>query len=99
MAQAAGKVGIKVMTLAIGIPVGIASRKAVQAIWDRTRGAETPRKPKEAGVQWGDAIIWAALSGAGVVVADLISRRTAEGAYRALTGNQPPVKDAQPATA
>lgn len=99
MAQAAGKVGIKVMSLAIGIPVGIATRKAVQKIWDSTRGCETPRKPSDAGVQWTDAIVWAALSGVGVVVADLISRRTAEGAYRALTGNPPPATHPEPARA
>ena len=99
MAQAAGKVGIKVMTVVIGIPISIATRKAIRKIWDSTRGGDTPRKPSEPGVQWSDAVIWAALSGAGVVIADLISRRTAEGAYRALSGNQPPVESAQPATA
>lgn len=90
MANVAGKITLKVLTIAIGIPVGIATKKAVERTWATARPEGTPRQPKEAGVQWRDAIGWALLSAAGVVIADLIARKGAESAYRALTGSEPP---------
>lgn len=87
---AAAKIGIKVMTLVIGIPVSIASRKLVEAAWHAARPEDPPRKPSEEGVRWVDAVAWGAMSAAGVVVADLITRRSAQATYRAVTGNEPP---------
>lgn len=90
MANVAGKISLKIMTIAIAIPVGIVTKKAVERVWSAARPEGTPREPKEADVRWGDALAWGLLSAAGVVVADLISRRSAESAYRALTGSEPP---------
>lgn len=87
---AGAKISIKVITVAIGIPVGIATRKVVERTWEAARPGEGPRKPTEEGVQWGDAIAWGALSAVGIVIADLLTRRSAEAAYQALTGNPPP---------
>jgi hypothetical protein len=86
----AGKVGMKVMSALIGIPVGIATKKAVDRAWLAARPGDTPRKPSEPGVRWADAVGWAALSAVGIVVAELITRRSAEVAYHAITGSQPP---------
>lgn len=88
--SAGAKLGLKLMTAMIGIPVGIATKKAVERAWLAARPEDPPRKPSEAGVRWVDALGWAALSAVGVVVADLISRRGAEATYRALTGSEPP---------
>jgi hypothetical protein len=41
-------------------------------------------------VRWADALAWAALSAAGIVVAKLITRRGAESAYRVVLGAPPP---------
>lgn len=90
MANIAGKVSLKIMTLAISIPVGIATKKVIERAWTAARPEGTPREPKEADVRWGDAIAWGVLSGAGVVIADMISRRSAASAYRALVGSEPP---------
>jgi hypothetical protein len=87
---AGAKIGIKVIGIMIGIPVSIATRKAVERVWAKTHPDDPPRKPSEAGVRWVDAITWGALSAAGVVVADLATRRGAEATYRAVTGNEPP---------
>ncbi len=87
---AGAKISIKVITIAIGIPVGIATRKVVERTWEAARPGEGPRKPTDEGVQWGDAIAWGALSAVGIVIADLLTRRSAEAAYQALTGNPPP---------
>jgi hypothetical protein len=92
MANVAGKIVMKLFTIGIGIPVGIVTKKAVEGIWSRARSSETPRTPSQAGVRWTDAIGWAALSAAGMVVADLLTRRGAEEAWRTLIGTEPPAK-------
>lgn len=86
----AGKVGLKVMSAVIGIPVGIMTKKAVERAWLAVRPEDPPRKPSEPDVRWADALGWAALSAVGIVVAELIARRSAEAAYQAITGSQPP---------
>jgi hypothetical protein len=92
MANVGGKLVMRLITLAISIPVGIATKKAVEGIWSSARSSDTPRKPSEAGVRWGDAIGWAALSAAGMVVADLVTRRGAEEVWRTVMGTEPPAK-------
>jgi hypothetical protein len=92
MANAAGKITMKIMTIAVGIPVGIATKRLVNGAWNMARTEDTPRKPAERDVRWGDAIGWAALSGVGVVVADLVTRRGAEELWRTLVGGEPPAR-------
>jgi hypothetical protein len=87
---AGAKIGMKVMSIAIGIPVGIVTKKVVERAWLAARPEDPPRKPSEADVRWTDAIGWAALSAAGIVVAELLTRRSAEAAYHAITGSEPP---------
>jgi hypothetical protein len=86
----AGKIGIKLMSAAIGIPVGIVTKKAVERVWLTVRPEDPPRKPTEPEVRWLDALGWAALSAVGIVVAELVTRRSAEAAFHALTGSEPP---------
>jgi len=86
----AAKVTIKAMSIVIGIPVSIATKKIVERVWSSARPDHPPRKSTDTDVRWDDAIAWAAMSAIGIVVADLITRRSAEAAYRALTGNEPP---------
>jgi hypothetical protein len=84
------KVGMKVMSIVIGIPVGIVTKKVVERTWTTVRPEDPPRKPAEPDVRWVDALGWAALSAVGIVVAELVTRRSAEVAFKAITGNQPP---------
>lgn len=86
----AGRIGMKLMSAAIGIPVGIVTKKAVERVWLTVRPEDPPRKPAEPEVRWVDALGWAALSAVGIVVAELITRRSAEVAFQALTGSEPP---------
>lgn len=90
MASVAGKLSLKIMTIAISIPVGIVTKKAVERVWSSTRPEGTLRDSDDAGVRWSDAIGWAVLSAAGVVIADLVSRKSAEEAYRTFIGLEPP---------
>src|SRR5579859_4049198 len=90
MADVAGKVVMKVLTIAVGIPVGVLAKKTVETVWSTARPNDPPRRPKDPHVRWRDAIGWAALSAAGVVAADLITRRGAEEVWRVVLGTEPP---------
>lgn len=90
MAGFAGKLTMKVLTIAVGIPVGNAARKAVERIWVAA-GPDRPRHPADEGVHWADAISWAALTAVGMVVADLVTRKGAEEVYRTVVGTAPPL--------
>jgi hypothetical protein len=86
------KIAIKGMSIVIGIPVGIVTKKVVERAWLTARPEDPPRKPSEPDVRWTDALGWAALSAAGVVIAELITQTSAKAAFRAITGNEPPAQ-------
>ncbi len=86
----ASKVGMKVINLAISIPVGIATKKIVERAWATARPDDPPRKVKDIDTQWGDAIAWALLSATGIVVTEYITRQGTAVAYRKITGLEPP---------
>jgi hypothetical protein len=90
MANVAGKIGMKVLTIAVGIPVGIVTKKVVEGAWQLTRPHDPPRHPSDDGVRWADALAWGALSAAGIVAADMLTRRGAEEVWRTLLGTEPP---------
>jgi hypothetical protein len=89
MADIGAKLGMKVLTIAIGIPIGIAMRKLVEKVWVAA-GPDRPRRAEDEGVQWADAIAWAALTGVGMAIADLATRKGAEEVYRTVLGSKPP---------
>ena len=86
------KIGMKAISVVVGIPVGIATKKLVERAWLTARPEDPPRKPSESDVRWSDALGWAALSAAGVVAAELVTQRSAKAAFRAITGNEPPAQ-------
>jgi hypothetical protein len=90
MANPVGKVGFKIVSRVIGIPVGIAAGRMAERLWQSARPGEHPRKPTEPDVTWTDALGWAAVSAAGVAAAQLVSYRSAASVWRALTGSNPP---------
>ncbi|HKC28987.1 MAG TPA: DUF4235 domain-containing protein [Jatrophihabitans sp.] len=87
---AGAKMGLKLISVVIGIPVGIVSKKAVERAWLAARPEDPPRKPSEPDVRWTDALGWAALSAAGIVLAELVTQASARATYKAITGSQPP---------
>jgi hypothetical protein len=86
------KIGMKAISVVIGIPVGIVTKKLVERAWITARPEDPPRKPSEPQVRWSDALGWAALSAAGVVVTELVTQRGAKATFKALTGNEPPAQ-------
>jgi hypothetical protein len=90
MANVAGRLTMKVLTVSLGIPIGIATKKAVARTWTAVRPQQPPHSANEQDVRWGDAIGYAALASAAAVAAKLITRRGAEHTYRTITGLEPP---------
>jgi hypothetical protein len=90
MANPAARLVMKTLTVAVGIPVGIATKRLVERTWATARPADKPRNANEAGVAWVDAISWAALSAAGVALAQLVTRKGAEEVWRTFIGTEPP---------
>jgi hypothetical protein len=90
MANFAGKLGMRVLTIAVGIPVTRATKKVVTRTWIAARPHNPPREPGDPRSRWVDAMGWAALTAAGAVAAKMAARRGAEASYRALTGLEPP---------
>ena len=92
MANPVGKLGFKIVTIAVSIPVGILARKGVEKLWLAARPGDPPHTPDEPGVSWGDALGWAALSAVGIAAAELVSLKGAAEVWRTLTGSEPPIK-------
>ncbi|HEY7049774.1 MAG TPA: DUF4235 domain-containing protein [Jatrophihabitantaceae bacterium] len=90
MANIVGKIGWRITTLAVGIPVGIAVKKGVDRAWAAARPDKPPRGAKDPDASWGDAIGWAVLSGAGVAIAQLATTKGATTLWRKLVGAEPP---------
>ena len=92
MANPVGKLGFKLVTIAVSIPVGILARKGVERLWHAVRPEDPPHEPSEPGVSWGNAIGWAALSAAGIAAAELVTLKGAGEVWRMLTGTPPPAE-------
>ncbi len=90
MAGGAGKIGYKIIGYGFVIPTGIFMRKALDQAWISVRGTDPPKNPAAPGTQWWEALAWAAVSGISVAFGRLVATRGAVGAYRTLTGSQPP---------
>jgi hypothetical protein len=90
MAKMVGSIAWKITTIAIGIPVGIAVRKALERAWTTARPNRPPSAAGDPDGSWGDALVWAALSAIGVAVAQLVTVKGASTVWRKLIGADPP---------
>jgi hypothetical protein len=90
MAHAVSRIGVKVLTMAVGIPVGILTKKLVERTWTMLRPDEPPHTEAQARARWADAAGYAALTAAATVAARTVSQRGGEKAWRAITGLEPP---------
>ena len=90
MPNTTGKITIKVASLAIGIPVGIATRKAVLRGWAAVTTDTPPSDTGPTRVAWNDEIVLAAVSSVAVVFSQRFVRTGVERAYGVIFG-EPPV--------
>ena len=90
MAEAAGKIGWKIVAAAFAVPMGIAVRKAMETGWRKAKHDDPPKNPAAPGTAWSEALIWAAASGLAVAAARLLAARGAAATWKSLTGKLPP---------
>ena len=84
----------KVLALGSGVLGAKLARSVVNTGWTKTKGSEPPRNAASPDVQWGEALLFAAVSGAVVGIARSVLQREAARAYRTATGDLPePVKE------
>lgn len=60
------------------------ARNLIQAGWRTALNRDPPKNPASHEVDWRDALIWGAVSGAAVGMARIASRRASSSAYRAI---------------
>lgn len=73
--------------LALGAAVGATflARHALQAGWRSTLHREPPKNPASPEVDWTDALIWGAVSGALIGVVRIASRRASSNVYHRIS--------------
>lgn len=71
-----------VIAMGAAIAGGVLARQIIKAGWKGARGEEPPVNPASREVDWKDALLWGAASGALVGAMRILSRRTASSAYR-----------------
>lgn len=73
------------MAFAVALGATFLVRNALQAGWRSTMNREPPKNPVSPEVDWGDALLWGAVSGAVVGIARIASRRGSSSVYRSFS--------------
>lgn len=79
----------KVLGTGSAVVTGIAAKKIVSAAWRKGTGSEPPANPESPDTTWGEALVWAVVSGALVGVARMLAARKAASFFRKSTGHLP----------
>ena len=90
MAGAVGRFAFKLVAAVVAIPVGRLVTKGTARLWVTVRPESPNVNPKDPDASWPDALIWAALTGIGVAVGQLVTTKGADTIWRALTGRPSP---------
>jgi hypothetical protein len=69
------------LAFAAALSATFLARNAVQAGWRTTLNRDPPLNPASSEVDWQDALLWGAVSGAIVGMVRIASRRASSGAY------------------
>ena len=84
------RVGMKLLSTLVGIPVGIVTKRLIEKTWLAARPDDPPKQVHDTKAKWADAVGWAALSAAGVAATEIATRKGAETAYRTVFRSEPP---------
>ena len=79
-----------VFSLVSALGAAAFARKAIDTTWKAATGKHPPENPADPDVQIGEAVAWAALTGALVALARMVAQRRAAGYYAKSTGKLPP---------
>jgi hypothetical protein len=89
MAEDSSKVW-SVMSLVSALGAAAFARKAIDRSWRAATGKKPPENPADPDVQIGEAVAWAATTGALVALARMFAQRRAANYYAKSTGHLPP---------
>jgi len=89
MAEDSSKIW-SVFSLVSALGAAAFARKAIDKSWKAATGKQPPENPADPDVQIGEAVAWAAITGALVALARMLAQRRAAGYYAKSTGHLPP---------
>jgi hypothetical protein len=79
-----------VFSLVAGLGAAALTRKLLDRSWQVAAGKKPPENPADPDVSFGEAVLWASLTGAVVALARMIAQRRAASYYARSTGHLPP---------
>ena len=79
-----------VMSLATGLGAAAVMRKLLDRSWKVAAGKNPPENPADPDVSFGEAVLWASITGAAVALARMLAQRRAASYYTRSTGHLPP---------
>jgi hypothetical protein len=79
-----------VFSLVAGLGAAALTRKVLDRSWKAAAGKNPPENPADPDVGFGEAVLWASLTGAVVALARMVAQRRAASYYARSTGHLPP---------
>jgi Protein of unknown function (DUF4235) len=79
-----------IMSLVAGLGAAALTRKLLDHSWKAASGKNPPENPADPDVSIGEAVLWAAITGAAVALARMVAQRRAANYYARSTGHLPP---------
>jgi hypothetical protein len=79
-----------VMSLVAGLGAAAVMRKLLDRSWKAAAGKNPPENPADPDVSFGEAVLWASVTGAAVALARMLAQRRAASYYTRSTGHLPP---------
>jgi hypothetical protein len=79
-----------IMSLVSALGAAAFARKALDKSWRAATGKKPPENPADPDVRIGEAVAWAATTGALVALVKMLAQRRAAGYYAKSTGHLPP---------
>jgi hypothetical protein len=84
-----GSLAWKVLGTGSAVLAAAVMDRALTLVWRTATGVQPPENPEDPDTGWGEAVAWAALSGALIGLARLAATRQAAAYYRRSTGELP----------
>ena len=78
------------MSLVAGLGAAALTRQLLDRSWKVASGKNPPENPADPDVGFGEAVLWAAITGAAVALARMVAQRRAANYYVRSTGKLPP---------
>src|SRR5690349_12820238 len=78
------------MSLVAGLGAAAVTRSLLDRSWKVAAGKNPPENPADPDVGMGEAMLWAAITGAAVALARMVAQRRAANYYARSTGPRPP---------